>query len=123
MDIKNYLKEKWAVLKPILVNGGMVLWALIKDGFIKIGSASKGAVISLLKGLWSKIKDITHSIKTKVLIKELAWVESIADWFMEKGDELMEILYGSIEDLPDGEGDSEIIEDIVEEVVDDIVAD
>jgi len=84
MDIKNYLKDKWVIVKAVLILTAKVL----------------------LKNTWSKIKDMCHEIKTKVLVKELSWMENIADWLLIKADVLMEKLYGKVEDLLDAEGDS-----------------
>ncbi len=123
MDIKNYFKKKWAIIKPILVVSGQTIWALTKDAGMSIWRFVKKTILSLFNKIWAVIKGAYVAIKTKVLVKELAWMENITDWLLDKADELMETLYGHIEDLPDGEGDSEIVEDIVEEVVDDIVAD
>lgn len=85
------IKEKLFLLKPMLVLGGKMILALIKDGVLKIANSIKGILTELSK---------------KILVKELGWIESIAGWLINKADKLMEKLYGDIEDLPDAEGDS-----------------
>ena len=105
MDVKNYLKRKWAVLKPILSNGIKVIWALTKDAFVKIGRFIGKTFKALGSKIWKKLVDIGHEIKTQVLLKELKWFENKTDKYLEKTEALEEKLSLRIVDLPDAEGD------------------
>ena len=118
MDIKNYLKTKWAILKPILIVSGQTILALTKDAGISIWRFVKKTMLSLFNKIWTVIKKTYESIKTKVLVKELSWLENIGDWFWKKAEGLADKLYGAIEDLPDGEGDSVEENVVVEEELD-----
>jgi len=106
MDIKNYFKKKWAIIKPILVVSGQTIWALTKDAGISIWRFVKKTILGLFNKIWTVIKDAYESIKTKVFLKELTWLENIADWLLEIADKIEDKLYKDVVDLPDAEGDS-----------------